>query len=407
MSVPQSQLPFMIQGPEIAFTEIGNVAPLFAGNRYSCAYCMKGGFVFGDAFFWADYGQGEQTDTVGLVGIRIKKNGENCIFIDTSGYTGGGMILEFGGNNQFQLGPATFTCGLGNLFFYNIPDMFISGGYFSLNKTDASFINACVGSPYVNSFFSPIQNLAAFEFADAFAEGAYIYASIYEFGVNGAQIINDGYIGYQATGQQIFNLVNNVLPPYVESTYQTNETSGGYLSLQGNNSLYFITGENPYNLGATNLTIIQDKTELNCASPNTGTFVSGTNNFNWASSALTTNPVWNANFVYDQNILNGWTNENPDIFIMGVNGGRGLMIYSELFIAFFATNVVLHSGVLFSDGTLIGIAGAAPGASYTIYTAQLDLAQYGLVTPNRVVVQGAICLTNYARPISPTERFKT
>lgn len=416
MSLPNTPLPIILSGIPVNLAQIGNtVTPLPNVNRTMYASQLKGGFLYGDAFFWNNtLTQNAYYSQWGMQGIRVKKNGQSCMYMDFALLAAGGLQFNGYGPNLFQIGPATFEMtgsGGGPLIQYTIADQFQNGATINVVSSAVNIPAPCGAGTLHSTFYASGQNLVAYEFVQPFEVNSNIYAAIYELTGNGQSVINSGFVGNVAPGQTCFDLTTLSLPPYVSDTYQTGAMLGN-LSFQGGNSFYFSNGEsNPYYLGATGLQIVQNNVPLVCNTniPNGGTYVTTMNAFNWSSTQLTTVPAWNNAISYGSNAY-AFTSENPNIFVCSVDNGSSLMVFSPSFIVIFTLNATITSGVLYSDGTLIalgnaGVTGNQPG--FAIYTAQLPLAEYGLITRPQVVTQGAICLTDYARPISPTGRFIT
>jgi hypothetical protein len=415
MTLPNTPLPFIIGPIPVELAQIGTtIPPLPNTGRTSYASGLKAGFLFGDAFFWNNtLTQNAYYSTWGMQGYRIKANGENCMYMDFGRLAAGGLQFNPYSPNLFQIGPATFIMtgsGGGPLIQYQMPDQFNNGSTISVAASNVDIPAPCGEGSLHSTFYATAQNLVGYEFVQSFEVNSNIYAAIYAMLPTGQQLINSGFIANVAPGQSAFDLTSQSLPPSISATYNTG-TAEGNLAFQGGNSFYFSNGESvPYYLGGTGLQIVQGGPALNCTDVgNSQTYVTTANAFNWSSDQLTTIQAWNNSVSYGSNAYNGWISENPNIFAMSINNGNSLMVFNQGFIGIFSLSANVRTGVLRRDGTIIALGGGgvAGNQGFPIYQAQLPLAQYGLVEPNQVIVQGAVCLTDYARPISTTGRFKT
>jgi hypothetical protein len=414
MSLPNTPLPPILGGLQLHLAQIGTtIPPLPNTGRYCYASALKGGFLYGDAFFWNNtLTQNSYYSTWGMQGYRIKRDGSNCMYMDFARLNSGGLQFNPYSPNLFQIGPNLFVMtgsGGGPLIQYQMPDMFQSGQTLNVSAQNVNAPPPCGVGSLQSTFYVPSQNLVAYEFVQPFEVASNIYASIYSTSPT-LQLINAGFIANVEPGQNAFDLTSQSLPPYVSSEYQTGAALGN-LAFQGGNSFYFSNGEsNPYYLGGTGLQIVQDKYPLVCDqnSPNYGTYVTTTNAFNWSSDQLTQVPAWN-NIAYGSTSFNGFVSENPNIFVMGVGNGNQLLIFSPFFIAIFNLNVNVTTGVLFKDGTLIALDGNAAigNQGFPIYMAQIPMASYGLQLRPVIIFEGqGTANINYTRPISLRGAYK-
>jgi hypothetical protein len=409
MALPNTPLPPILGGISLNLVQIGTTQVPFPNSPQSCfPQNMHGGFLAGDAFFWTDGLQGSSYyNPHFLVGFRVKRDGTSCQILDMSRMSQGNY--SFSGENLFQLGTNTFACNDPNqgLLQYLIPDQFVSGGVINVGVSGQSPPPPCGVGNLHSTFYSSAQNLIAYEFVQPFQVNSNIYASIYEQTIHGPQLINGGYVGNAAPGQNVFDLTSQSLPPYVDSSYATGSASSN-LSFQGGNSFYFNSGvTGNYSLGATGIVIIQDKNPLVCNQPNANTYVTTANAFNWSQSLLSTSSNWNQYFQNFASNFNGFASENPNVFFMGAGNGTQLLIFNPYFIAFFSLNVQIKTGVIFRDGTLIALGGGGSRVGFPIYMAQIPLLQYGLVERPTIMFQGqGTANINYTRPISLRGAYK-
>lgn len=417
MALPNTPLPPILGGLAINMVQIGTTVPPLPNTGRNCyASNLKGGFLYGDAFFYNNtLTQNAYYSQWGMQGFRIKKDGTNCMLMDFANLAAGGLQFNPYGPNLFQIGPANFLMtgsGGGPIVQYNIADQFQNGSTINTPVSSESIPSPCgVGSLH-STFYSSSQNLVAYEFVQPFEVNSNIYASIYDIGPNGQSVVNSGYVGNVAPGQSCFDLTSQSLPPYISSTYQ-NGTSQGNLAFQGGNSFYFSGSfAVPYYLGATGLQIVQDNQPLVCNQnvPNAGTYVTTTNAFTWPNSLLQTSSAWNKYWSDGSNSYNTSMSENPNIFVMPINNGNWLMVFSQFFIVLFQLNVNIQTCVLFSDGTLIGLgssSGVRGNEGFAIYKGEIPLSEYGLILPPKIYFEGqGTANINYTRPISLRGAFK-
>jgi hypothetical protein len=369
---------------------------------------LSGGIVGGDALFFSDMVLSTHAGVRqgGFFALRIKKNGSWCYYRDIQQLSN--SILDWAGNNCFQLGNANFSA---NNFQVTIPDAFSQGQMIVLNNTYKIPDPPCGTGTFHDSFFDPVKNKVIYRYINSFPDDYFNWVNVYDQTPNGQTFSVGGYLGVYPQGSDGFNRASLTLPPFVSPNYRTN--GAGSLAYQMGTTYYnTISASGFWSIGGSRQKVIiadNDQGEpLNCVTGNSNTFVYQEPLFNYdysQSFPMKIGAGGNGN-------IGSCYCENPDIFMCysdGNNGLFGFQLFSNSFFAMInAANIRPHYGVLFNDGTLIAMQAKTGGVSgaVDIYTAQIDLTSYG-ITLKPVVENASKCLVNFTRPVSINGSFLT
>jgi len=365
---------------------------------------LQGYIIHGDAFFFSDTVTDLGSRTTSFIGIRIKRNGDSCIYRFGDGAN---IIISVLGHTCLGINNNTIIIGnsyTSDLRYITIPDIFISGGTVILKSKIFSPPAPCnAGNMGATTFFSSNQNLIACEFIQAYPAGTFrIWASIYNGDLD---VIQTGYIGFfQPTDNDPFNRTSANLPDGVDASIWNGYPQGTRFA----NGWFYYYNEgvvDDWNMGAYDLNIVEGSPDLNCAEDNTSFFVETTSSFNfWGNEAP-------SNFLYSTSNPFGGAYCEVDGWL--VSGGlsrdtfTGFNIFSKDFIVQFNCGVKLDC-VIFNDGTVIGIPfDSLLNTNIPIYTAKIDFLAAGMVKSPTIKTRQSHVVINSTRPVDQNGGFIT
>jgi len=387
----------------LTLTEIGKL-PILTPQNSVFNEGLQGYIIHGDAFFFSDTVTDIHSRTTSFIGIRIKRNGDYCIYRFGDG---GNIVTSLSGYSCLGINNNTIIIGnaySSDLRYITIPDIFVPNGTVILSSKIFSPPAPCdAGNIGQTNFFSANQNLIACEFVQTYPAGTFrIWASIYNGNLD---VIQTGYIGFfepsdtDSFNRTAANLPDGVIRQIINGNSTCTRFANGWL-------YYYNEGaRDDWYMGAYNLNIVQGAPDLNCVDYNTSFFVETTSLFNfWGKEAP-------PNFLYSTSNAYGGAYCEVDGWLVagGLSRGTftGFNIFSDNFVAQFNCGAKLDC-VIFSDGTVIGIPfDTQLNTNIPIYTAKIDFLACGMVKPPVIKTKQSHIVINSTRPVSQSGRFVT
>lgn len=415
MSAPITPNPAVFR-TTVNVAKIGTIPKPFAVINVASAF-LKSAAVNGDAVFYSDIEQGSTINPQGFYAVRVRP--KVFAYAEYSYFPGGQSI---GGNLGLdaigcrQIGPnalQVFAQSTGTYMQFNLPNQADYGHRTALNNVIPATPPICGAGDLVNTFYSPSQGLAAYEFIVPFPDDYFDFASIYAINLNGQQLVNGGFIANVPNSQNAFNQTSLKLPPEVFSgtTSVANQNAQNYSN--GWNSYCTIEASTPWNIGAYETVIVQGGLPLQCneSIPNNLTYATTINGFNWTQAQLVAIPNFGLNLSPVTNPGTSYC-EVPGIFIVSTyvafpsNPWNGFIVFTQgvLVQCAIAQNINLENIVIFADGTLIGLNNT--GTGWDVYEGTFNLLEWNFYFPS-FTFQAQSTLVNYARPISVNGSYLT
>jgi len=207
---------------QLNFTAWGDALPLITGtSQYTSAFyaALSGTDML---LFSFTYHQ------PGFACIRIKQNGQSCIYLSTNYAkyfnTQPPLIANNSAVQQISATNFVLNNGNGGVYYFVLPSYFGAGETFIVPEVVFNPPSPCGVGALVGSFYDAFNNLSAYEFAQSFPDASNIYASIYKGAYGGASLITGGFIGNFPNGSDGFNRTSLALPPYVSNVSGINDS---------------------------------------------------------------------------------------------------------------------------------------------------------------------------------------
>ncbi len=200
---------------QLNFSAFGDALPLITGtgNPSRAFYTALSGtdmLLFSFLYF-----------VPGFACIRIKPNGQSCIYISTNYKTNFNteppFLANFSAVQQISGTNFVLNNGNGGVYYFVLPSYFSSGATFIVPEVVFTPPPPCGVGSLINNFYDGVSGLSAYEFAQSFPDASNIYASIYKGAYGGATPITSGFIGNFPNGSDGFNRTSLALPPYVSN----------------------------------------------------------------------------------------------------------------------------------------------------------------------------------------------
>lgn len=200
---------------QLNFAAWGDALPLITGTGlYTAAFyvALSGTDMLLFAFMYSPGG---------FACIRIKQNGQSCIYLSTTYAKNFSAVRpqmsNFSAVQQISDTNFVLNNGNGSSFYFVLPSYFGAGETFIVPEVVFNPASPCGVGVLTNSFYDAVNNLSAYEFAQSFPDASNIYASIYKGAYGGASLLTGGFIGNFPNGSDGFNRTSLALPPYVQN----------------------------------------------------------------------------------------------------------------------------------------------------------------------------------------------